>query len=122
MMSLHWYELVNPLLDLGIVVHSFLFCLQQRSIFDLNNLVIRLSFAGLVSDISGADFVWVCHERCVVYLAAIRGLYSDSRLPAAPRFVPGATIETRLSKATQFCGEPLKNQQPKGLGVVRNNL
>ena len=73
-------------------MHSFLFCLQQRSISALNKLVIRLSFAGLVSDISGTDFVWVCHERCVV----------------------GATIETRLSQATQFRGEPLKNQQPKG--------
>lgn len=94
-------------------MHSFLFCLQQRSISALNKLVIRLSFAGLVSDISGTDFVWVCHERCVVYLAAIRGSVTP-RLPAAPRFVSGATIETRLSKATQFRGEPLKNQQPKG--------
>ena len=93
-------------------MNLFVFCLQQRSIFDLNKLVSRLSFAGLVSDISGADFVWVCHERCVVYLAAIRGSVTP-RLPAASRFVPGATIETRLSKATQFRGEPLKNQQPR---------
>ena len=121
MMSLHWYELVNPLLDLGIVVHSFLFCLQEIYIW-----FEQLGYSVVIC--------WTCvghfgrrfclgMSRAMCCVSGCNTRVSDSPTPSCPHGLCQAQqLKRDLAKPHNSVGSPWRTNSQGVLGVVRNNL